>query len=78
MSIVKKESVENKIRCLLLSSNLLESVYNPSDKTLIITFRGGRVYRYSNIEPKVYEQFEKSESHGASFYQLLKSAPPLD
>lgn len=74
MSIVKKESIENKIRCLLLSSNLLESVYDPSNKTLILTFRQGRVYQYHNIEPKIYEQFEQSESHGITFYKLIKPA----
>jgi hypothetical protein len=73
MGIVKKDIIESKIRCLISSTNLLETVYDTATKDLIITFRGGRVYRYKNVDPKIYNQFELSESHGKSFHQLFRS-----
>jgi len=75
MGIVKKDVNGNLVRCLINSSNLLETVYNTETKGLIITFKGGRVYEYKNVNPKVYNEFEQSTSHGKSFYQLFKSAP---
>ncbi len=75
MSIIKKEVVDSKIQCLIKSSNILETVYDTATKDLIITFNGGRVYQYKNVDPKVYQQFELSESHGKSFHQIFKTLP---
>lgn len=75
MGIVKKENIDNKVRCLLNSSNLLETIYDPENKEILITFRGGRVYRYKNVNTKLYELFENSESHGSTFHKLFKSLP---
>ena len=77
MGIVKKDLIESKIRCLINSTNLLETIYDPNTKDLIITFRGGRVYQYKNVDPKIYNQFEQSESHGKSFHQFFKAAPSV-
>jgi hypothetical protein len=75
MGIVKKDINGAKIRCLISSTNLLESVYDTENKDLIITFRAGRVYKYKNVDPKIYNQFELSESHGKTFHQIFKSLP---
>ena len=77
MGIIKKNIIESKIRCLINSSNILETVYDTENKDLIITFRGGRVYKYKNIDPKIYNQFELSESHGKAFYTHFKTAPSI-
>ena len=75
MAIVKREVIDNKVKCLIKSSNLLETVYDPDNKILNITFRSGRVYQYKNIEPKVYQQFELAESHGKIYHKLFKPLP---
>lgn len=77
MGIVKKQVIDSKIQCLIKSSNILESVYDTATKDLIITFNGGRVYQYKNIDPKVYQQFEMAESHGKSFHQIFKALPSI-
>ena len=75
MGIIKKNVIETKIRCLINSTNLLETVYDVQTKDFNVTFKGGRVYQYKNVDPKVYNQFELSESHGKSFNQFFKTAP---
>ena len=74
MGIVKKELVGSNIRCLINSTNILETIYNPEKKSLVITFKGGRVYEYKNVSLETYNKFELSESHGKSFHELFKSA----
>lgn len=75
MGIVKKEIIDGKIRCLINSSNLLETVYNPTTREMLVTFNHGRVYQYKNIDPKLYGGFEKSESMGKYFHQFFKNLP---
>lgn len=75
MGIVKKTEIDGNIRCLINSTNILETVYNVSNKELIITFLGGRVHKYKNITQQIYKEFEQSESHGKSFWKLFKSLP---
>ncbi len=75
MSIVKKTVEETKVRCLILSSNLLESVYDTATQVLKMTFRHGRVYEYQKVDPKVYQAFEQGESQGRVFSQYIKPLP---
>jgi hypothetical protein len=75
MSIVKKDISGNKVRCLINSSNILETVYDSTEKQLLVTFNSGRVYEYKNIDPKLYSGFEISESQGKYFTQFFKNLP---
>ena len=77
MGIIKKEIIDSNIRCLITSTNILESNYNASTGDLLITFNSGRVYKYKNIIPEVYNKFETAESHGKFFHGFLKSLPAV-
>ena len=77
MGIVKKDTNANIIRCLIQSSNILETVYNTETKDLLITFNGGRVYQYKNVSADIYNKFEQSESHGKTFHLFFKPMPAI-
>jgi hypothetical protein len=75
MAIVKKENIDSKIRCLINSTNILETLYDTASKDLIVTFKSGRSYQYKNVDPKVYNIFEQSPSHGQALHQMFKNTP---
>lgn len=47
------------------SSNVAGFVHNPEDKTLEVTFHGGRVYRYNGVSADQHAAFTKAESKGS-------------
>lgn len=56
------------------SSNILSSKYEIETKTLYITFvKGGLVYRYDNVNPGDYFDFQDSESTGKEFISKIKN-----
>lgn len=75
MGIIKKDVTGTTIRCLINSTNIIESKYDTVSKDFVLTFRSGRVYKYKNVDARLYNQFELSESHGKSFHQLFKTIP---
>jgi hypothetical protein len=77
MAIIKKEIIGSDIKCLIGSTNIIESNYNTSTLDLLITFNSGRVYKYKNIVPEVYNKFETAESHGKFFHGFLKTLPAV-
>jgi len=77
MAIVKKDINDTKIRCLIKSTNLLETIYDTSNKKLLITFNSGRHYEYQNVDPKVYSGLEVSESQGQYFHKYIKGLPSV-
>ena len=72
MGILKKETVDGKIKCRINSSNLMESVFDPAKKELILTFKGGRRYQYHGVTDKIYESFETADSQGKFFHSNIK------
>ena len=55
------------------SSTLNSSSYDFNKRELFITFKSSITYLYKNVNPKIYEEFIGSESHGSSFNRLIKS-----
>ena len=72
MSIIKKETDENSVKCIIKSSNILETIYETQKKDLTITFKNGRRYKYSGVMKEIYSGFEKAESQGKYFNEYIK------
>ena len=65
---IKTEKIDGKkILNEYVSSNLLSSVYNREDKTLKVTFKGGRRYMYDKVPFQVFTKMRLSESQGKFF-----------
>lgn len=43
----------------IISSNLEAAKYDASTKELIVRFKGGRAYKYFDVSPELYADFEK-------------------
>jgi len=59
------------------SSNLVSVGYEPSTRTLEIEFKGGAVYQYPNIDPKLYKGLISAESKGKFFNFFIRSLPAV-
>lgn len=46
------------------SSDVVSVGYDEAARLLEVEFRGGRLYRYRDVEPEIYQQFLRAESHG--------------
>jgi hypothetical protein len=79
MIIQRKETIDKEdgklgiIDTIFESSNILRSFYFPKTNTLYLSFTYGQTYRYDNVENKLYEDFEKSDSQGKFFNSKIKN-----
>lgn len=56
------------------SSNISSSRFETETNTLYITFvKGGLVYKYENVSPSDYFDFQDSESTGKEFISKIKN-----
>lgn len=46
------------------SSDVVSVGYDEAARLLEVEFQGGRLYRYRDVEPEIYQQFLRAESHG--------------
>jgi len=53
------------------SSNILKTVYFPHRNKLFVHFVRGGTYSYTNINEKMYEEFETAESVGKFFQKNI-------
>jgi hypothetical protein len=66
----------------LVSSNLAGCEYRESDQAkgtdseLLIQFKNGRVYAYSNVPKEIYDGLLQADSPGKYFNAFVKSAFP--
>jgi hypothetical protein len=58
------------------SSNLRAVGYDPITATLVIEFRGGRLYRYARVSDSVYQGLMRAGSHGAYFHARIRNRYP--
>jgi hypothetical protein len=54
------------------STNILEVAYDPIDKDMRITFKGGVKYLYKNVHPSIFGDIVKADSAGAKFNEFVK------
>ena len=65
---IKTEKIDGtRILNEYTSSNILSSVYNREDKTLRVTFKGGRSYVYDKVPHQVFTKMRLAESQGKFF-----------
>jgi hypothetical protein len=62
--ILKRIEKEGEIKAIYESSNILASTYNPTTKSLIVTFKRGDQYAYNGVSDTDYLRFETAESQG--------------
>ena len=56
------------------SSNIGSSTYNVDEKTLYVSFiKGGKTYKYDNVESTDYTSFQNAESTGKAFIEFIKN-----
>lgn len=54
------------------SKAISKSEYNADTKVLAITFANGKAYEYAEVPAEVAADFEKAESKGKAFKELIK------
>lgn len=79
MLLEKREITENStskekyIESFFDSSNIINSIYFPSKKDLFVVFRGGRTYKFVNVEEEIHDSFILAESQGKYFNSNIKN-----
>lgn len=53
------------------SSDIVSIGYDHVSKVLEIEFHGGRVYQYRNVDPDIYGQLMRADSHGQFFNTFI-------
>ncbi|HDR6289455.1 TPA: KTSC domain-containing protein [Bacillus cereus] len=53
------------------SSNLASIGYDESSKTLYVSFRNGRMYKYSGVPHHIYSGLMSASSHGQYFDRYI-------
>lgn len=54
------------------SSNISRILYDDQKAELVIEFRKGRPYRYSDVPPEIWNDFVAAPSAGKYFAQYIK------
>lgn len=67
MAIIKEEIKGTVIYNVIKSSNIVESTYDTSNKTMTIKFNNGIEYEYKEVPHEIYVQFRMAESQGKFF-----------
>ncbi|MBS1793361.1 MAG: KTSC domain-containing protein [Acidobacteria bacterium] len=61
------------------SSNIKAAGYSENSRTLVVEFKSGKRYRYANISPELWKQFEAtfdgSQSAGKFFNANIRPLP---
>ena len=72
----EKEGSRMYVESIFKSENILSTTYFPDSQRLYIAFSRGDTYSFGNISPELYEEFEKSESHGKFFHNRIRPKYP--
>lgn len=67
MSILKEEIVGDVIKNSIKSSNISNTEYNTTNKTLKVIFNNGICYEYYGVPHQEYTRFRLAESQGSYF-----------
>lgn len=54
------------------SRNIKQSTYDFNTRELTLTFKGGRQYKYLNVDGDSYKQLSSAESVGGEFHKVIK------
>lgn len=64
-------------RVPLVSGALLSAGYEPASEELEIEFRGGRIYRYSEVPAGVYEFLLRTKNKGSYVNRMIHGRYPF-
>lgn len=65
---IKSQTIEGtKIINEIVSSNLVKTIYDTADNTLIAEFKNGTQYKYENVPHAEYVKLRTAESQGTFF-----------
>ena len=69
-----KEMTEQvKIDLMAVESSQIAKIgYDLSSKTLVVKFKKGAVYSYSEVPQKIFDEFMQAESKGKYFHAKVK------
>lgn len=59
------------VEAVYASGNILKTTYFPKSQRLFIAFNRGQTYSYNNVNEEIYNEFEKAESQGKYFLDIL-------
>lgn len=54
------------------SSTIQSAMYNYERKYLMIKFKGGAIYKYTNVDDDTYRKFTMASSQGKFFNEMIK------
>lgn len=54
------------------SSNMEGAEYDPSDQTLVVTFKSGRQYEFFGVEQEIWDLWQTASSKGRYFNDVIK------
>jgi len=54
------------------SKNIKLSIYDFNTRDLTLTFKGGRQYKYMEVDEATYKLFSTAESIGGEFHKIIK------
>ena len=57
------------------SSIIKEVLYNQGDRTLLVRFIKGSLYKYTGVPQSMYDQMMSGESVGKYFHRYIKPLP---
>lgn len=65
---IKSQTIEGtKIINEIVSSNLIKTIYDVEESTLIAEFKNGTQYKYEKVPHTEYAKFRNAESQGTFF-----------
>jgi len=57
----------------VISTHIADISYNEDENLLIVTWKNGRRYEYTNVPKGVYEEFLNSSSRGEFFNKVIRT-----
>jgi hypothetical protein len=73
--LLKEVKTGSKYTAHYNSSNILKSIFESHNNRLLLYFKSGFIYEYTNVNPAEYVQFRTNESQGKVFHKLIKTKP---
>jgi hypothetical protein len=70
--------LEEMKRTRVKSSGVNSIGYDAAKRALEVEFAGGRVYRYQDVPPEVFDELERAESKGIYVNLVIKPNYPFD
>lgn len=59
----------------IVSSNLESGAYDPAAKVLIVRFKNGRAYKYTEVSPEIFADLMAAESAGSFLARQIRPLP---